>query len=164
MIVRSNSLAESTPSKSKSLGTFYKTFYKSTSPTLEPKKSFQSPTAPVEVQELVDKLAKVEGVARVRAVAPRSVDIHWIDFELELHPETELDYETWDEIQDLVIDCEWDLRDKTNETWYFDEKVVEKFVIIQDGAKIVARSGISRSSSTRHYNQVESISKFRVVA
>ena len=127
-------------------------------------KSTKSPTAPVEVHELVDKLAKVEGVARVRAVAPRAVDIHWIDFELELHSETELDYETWDKIQDLVIDCEWDLRVKTNETWYFDEKVVEKFVIIQDGAKVVARSGISLSSSTSKYNQFKYTSSFAIVA
>jgi ACT domain-containing protein len=34
-------------------------------------KSTQSPTIPVEVHELVKKLAKVDGVARVRAVAPR---------------------------------------------------------------------------------------------
>lgn len=127
-------------------------------------KSTESPTAPVEVQALVDKLGKVEGVARVRAVAPRAVDIHWIDFELEMHSETELDYETWDKIQDLVIDCEWDLRDKTNEIWYFDEKVVEKFVIIQDGAKVVAQSGISLSSSTSNYNQFKYRSSFSIVA
>jgi hypothetical protein len=127
-------------------------------------KSTESPTAPVEVQALVDKLGKVEGVARVRAVAPRAVDIHWIDFELEMHSETELDYETWDKIQDLVIDCEWDLRDKTNEIWYFDEKVVEKFVIIQDGAKVVAQSGISLSSFTSNYNQFKYRSSFSIVA
>ena len=138
--------------------------YESTSPTLESKKSFQSPTAPVEVHELVDKLGEVEGVARVRAVAPRAVDIHWIDFELEMHSETELDYETWDKIQDLVIDCEWDLRDKTHEKWYFDEKVIEKFFSIQDGAKVVAQSAISWSSSTSYYNQVKSSSNFFIVA
>ena len=138
--------------------------YESTSPTLESKKSFQSPTAPVEVHELVDKLGEVEGVARVRAVASSSVDIHWIDFELELHPETKLDYETWDKIQDLVIDCEWDLRDKTHEKWYFDEKVIEKFFSIQDGAKVVAQSAISWSSSTSYYNQVKSSSNFFIVA
>lgn len=136
-------------------------FYESPPRTL---KSTESPTAPVEVQALVDKLGKVEGVARVRAVAPRAVDIHWIDFELEMHSETELDYETWDKIQDLVIDCEWDLRDKTNEIWYFDEKVVEKFVIIQDGAKVVAQSGISLSSFTSNYNQFKYRSSFSIVA
>ena len=136
-------------------------FYESPPRTL---KSTESPTAPVEVQALVDKLGKVEGVARVRAVAPRAVDIHWIDFELEMHSETELDYETWDKIQDLVIDCEWDLRDKTNEIWYFDEKVVEKFVIIQDGAKVVAQSRISLSSFTSNYNQFKYRSSFSIVA
>ncbi|NJK66170.1 MAG: hypothetical protein HC789_04350 [Microcoleus sp. CSU_2_2] len=124
--------------------------------TLKPKQSFKSPTAPVEVQELVQELAKVNGVAKVRAVVPRAEDIHWIEFELELHPETELDDETWDKIQDLVIDCEWGLRDKTNEKWYFDEKVVEKFFRIPNGAKVVALSGISLSSSKSYYNQVKS--------
>ncbi|TAG60724.1 MAG: hypothetical protein EAZ28_05990 [Oscillatoriales cyanobacterium] len=124
--------------------------------TLKSKQSFKSPTAPVEVQELVQELAKVNGVAKVRAVIPRAEDIHWIEFELELHPETELDDETWDKIQDLVIDCEWGLREKTNEKWYFDEKVVQKFFRIQNGAKVVALSGISLSSSKSSYNQVKS--------
>jgi hypothetical protein len=162
MIGRSHFTPEFPTSNSKTKSSWK--VYPSPSPTLQSKKSFQSPTAPVEVHELVEKLAKVDGVARVRAVAPRAVDIHWIDFELELHPETELDYETWDKIQDLVIDCEWDLRDKTNETWYFDEKIVEKFFSIQDGAKVVARAGISWSSSTSYYNQDEYISKFLIVA
>src|SRR4028119_1201309 len=143
MIARSNFTPELHTSNSKTKSSWK--VYESTSMTLQSKKSFRPATVPVEVHELVEKLAKVDGVAGVRALAPRAVDIHWIDFELELHPETKLDYETWDKIQDLVIDCEWDLRDKTNETWYFDEKVVEKFVIIQDGAKIVAQSGISWS-------------------
>ena len=124
--------------------------------TLTPRQSFKPPTAPVEVQELVQELAKVDGVAKVRAIAPRAEDIHWIEFELELRPETELDDETWDKIQDLVIDCEWDLRDKTNERWYFNEKVVEKFLRIQKGSKIVACSKVSLSSSTSDYNQVKS--------
>jgi len=131
---------------------------------LKQKQSFKSPTAPVEVQELVKELAKVGGVAKVRAIAPRAEDIHWIEFELELHPETELDYETWDKIQDLVIDCEWGLRDQTKEKWYFDQKLVEKFVRIEDGAKEVARSEISLSSSTNYYNQVKSGRNLFVIA
>jgi hypothetical protein len=138
--------------------------YQSSPSTLTPKQSFKSPTAPIEVQELVQELAKVDGVARVRAVAPRAVDIHWIEFELELRPETELDDQTWDKIQDLVIDCEWDLRDKTNEKWYFPRKWVEKFTKIQEGAKIVAQSGISYSSFARYYKPVKSSSNFLVVA
>jgi hypothetical protein len=124
---------------------------------------FKSYTAPVEVQELVQELAKVEGVAKVRAIAPRPEDIHWIEFELEPHPETELDYETWDKIQDLVIDCEWGLRDKTNEKWYFQRKVVEKFAKIQEGATIVAQLGISYSSVPKYYKQEKSSSNFLVV-
>ncbi|MGB3267101.1 MAG: hypothetical protein WBA89_24500 [Microcoleus sp.] len=118
--------------------------------------SFKALTAPVEVHKLVQELAKVDGVAQVRAIASRPEEIHWIEFELELHPETELDDESWDKIQDLVIDCEWDLRDKTNEKWYFDEKIVEKFFRIKNGAKVVALSGISLSRSTSYYNKVKS--------
>lgn len=138
--------------------------YASSTSTLKPKQSFKSPTAPVEVQELVQELAKVDGVTKVRAVVPRAEDIHWIEFELELHPETELDDETWDKIQDLVIDCEWGLRDKTNEKWYFDEIVVEKFFRIHNGAKVVALSGISLSSSKSYYNKVKSrLSEFNEI-
>lgn len=141
--------------------------YQSSNSTLTPRQSSTSLTAPSEVQQLVYELAKVEGIARVKAVAPRPLDIHRIDFELELHPETELDDKTWDKIQDLVIDCEWGLRDKTNEKWYFDEKVVEKFGRIQDGAKIIASSGISLSISPSYSNQFRSSSSsshFFVVA
>lgn len=127
-------------------------YFPSTLPRIQ---SLKSLTAPVEVHKLVQELAKVDGVAGVRALAPRPEDIHWIEFELELHPETELDDETWDKIQDLIIDCEWDLRDKTNERWYFPRKTVEKFSKIQQGAKVVSRSKISFSSSTSHYDRVK---------
>jgi hypothetical protein len=156
MIARSNFKPELHTSNSRTKSSWK--VYESTSPTLRSKKSFQSPIVPVEVHELVEKLAKVDGVAGVRALAPRAVDIHWIEFELELHPETELDDETWDKIQDLIIDCEWDLRDKTNERWYFPRKTVEKFSKIQQEAKVVSRSKISFSSSTSHYERVKSSS------
>ena len=161
MIVITNSRAELQSSTSNPKT--FKFFQLPPSP-LKQKQSFKSPTAPVEVQELVKELAKVGGVAKVRAIAPRAEDIHWIEFELELHPQTELDYETWDKIQDLVIDCEWGLRDQTKEKWYFDQKLVEKFVRIEDGAKEVARSEISLSSSTNYYNQVKSGSNLFVIA
>jgi hypothetical protein len=156
MIARSNFTPELHTSNSKTKSSWK--VYESTSMTLQSKKSFRSATVPVEVHELVEKLAKVDGVAGVRALAPRAVDIHWIEFELELHPETELDDETWDKIQDLIIDCEWDLRDKTNERWYFPRKTVESFSKIQQGAKVVSRSKISFSSSTSHYDRVKSSS------
>lgn len=161
MIVITNSRAELQSSTSNPKT--FKFFELPPSP-LKQKQSFKSPTAPVEVQELVKELAKVGGVAKVRAIAPRAEDIHWIEFELELHSQTELDYETWDKIQDLVIDCEWGLRDQTKEKWYFDQKLVEKFVRIEDGAKEVARSEISLSSSTNYYNQVKSGSNLFVIA
>jgi|SRR4028118_53458 hypothetical protein len=156
MIARSNFTPELHTSNSKTKSSWK--VYESTSMTLQSKKSFRPATVPVEVHELVEKLAKVDGVAGVRALAPRAVDIHWIEFELELHPETELDDETWDKIQDLIIDCEWDLRDKTNERWYFPRKTVENFSKIQQGAKVVSRSKISFSSSTSHYDRVKSSS------
>jgi len=156
MIARSNFTPELHTSNSKTKSSWK--VYESTSMTLQSKKSFRAATVPVEVHELVEKLAQVDGVAGVRALAPRAVDIHWIEFELELHPETELDDETWDKIQDLIIDCEWDLRDKTNERWYFPRKTVEKFSKIQQGAKVVSRSKISFSSSTSHYERVKSSS------
>jgi hypothetical protein len=156
MIVHSNFIPEFHTSNSKIKSSWK--VYKSTSPTLKSKKLFQSPIVPVEVHQLVDKLAQVEGVAGVRAVAPRALDIHWIEFELELHPETELDDETWDKIQDLVIDCEWDLRDKTNKRWYFPRKAIEKFAKIQEGAQVVSRSRISFSIYTSYYNQIKSTS------
>ena len=68
--------------------------------------SFKALAAPVEVHKLVQELAKVDGVAQVRAIASRPEDIHWIEFELELHPETELDDETWDKIQSLKSESE----------------------------------------------------------
>jgi hypothetical protein len=138
-------------------------FYQYSPSTLARSQSFKSLTAPVEVHKLVQELAKVDGVAKVRAIASRPEDIHWIEFELEPQPETELDYETWDKIQDLVIDCEWGLRDKTNEKWYFQRKVVEKFAKIQECATIVAQSGISYSSDPKYYKQVKSSSNFLVV-
>ncbi|MGB5962504.1 MAG: hypothetical protein WBG73_17690 [Coleofasciculaceae cyanobacterium] len=160
MITNSKSIAEFSSSLSK---TENWKVYQSSPSILTPRQSFKSPNAPSEVQQLVQELARVDGVARVRAVAPKSVDIHWIDFELEVYPETELDDKTWNKIQDLVIDYEWDLRHKTNEKWYFDEKVVEKFVSIQDEAKVVARSG-NLLSSISYGKQVKSSSNFLVVA
>jgi hypothetical protein len=158
MIARSNSTAKPTPSIFKTEENWKGKVLQFSPSTQTSWQSSKSPTAPSEVQQLVKELAKVDGVARVRAVAPRAVDIHWIEFELELHPETELDDETWDKIQDLIIDCEWDLRDKTNERWYFPRKTVEKFSKIQQEAKVVSRSKISFSSSTSHYERVKSSS------
>ncbi len=109
----------------------------------------------LEIKELVHKLAKVENVSRVRAVAPNAPDIHIIDIELQMQPETELsaDSETlanlralaWDKIQDLVIESEWKLRDHTGEKWFFNAEEVESFSPIIDGAEVLEQYPIHRS-------------------
>ena len=107
---------------------------------------------PAEVQELVQKLAEVEGVNRVRAVAPRAIDIHWIEFELEVQPEIELTDESWDKIQNLVIDYDWSLREKSDEKWYFHAEIVEKFRKIKEGARVVTASYIQSLKSSKNKN------------
>ena len=99
----------------------------------------------LEVKELVQKLAKVENIARVRAVAPNAPDLHIIDIELELQPETELSAKDWDKIQDLVIELEWKLRDDTGEKWFFNAEEVEAFSKVIDGAEVVEQYPIHRS-------------------
>ncbi|SRR5579883_947040 len=97
-----------------------------------------------EARELVHKLAKVDNVKRVRAIAPRFPDIHWIDFELELQSQTELSDEVWDNIQDLVIDSEWKLRDDSGEKWYFYVQTVARLSLLQDKTKVIADSSCIR--------------------
>ncbi len=86
-----------------------------------------------EIQKLVKELVQlVEAVKRVRAIATSFPDIHWIDFQIELEPNTELSNETWDKIQDLVIDCEWKLIDDSGEEWYFRPQIVDTFYLLRD--------------------------------
>jgi hypothetical protein len=101
--------------------------------------------AVLEVKELVQKLAKVENIARVRAVAQNAPDPHIIDIELELQPETELSAEDWDKVQDLVIELEWKLRADTGEKWFFNAEEVEAFSKVVDGAEVVEQYPIHRS-------------------
>ncbi|MEH2235833.1 hypothetical protein [Nostoc sp.] len=97
-----------------------------------------------EIQELAQKLAEVANVKRVRAVAPRFPDLHNIDFELELQPETELSaelsYEVWEQVQNIVIDYEWKLRDDSGEKWYFHAEVVSKLSLLRDTSKVIVDS------------------------
>jgi len=93
-----------------------------------------------EVRKLIHKLAKVANVKRVRATAPRFPDLHWIDFELELQSETELSDEVWDNVQDLVIDSEWKLRDVSSEKWYFYVQTVNRLSLLQDKTEVIADS------------------------
>jgi hypothetical protein len=114
------------------------------SPTsLQLQKYSKDPAVP-EIQELVQKLAQLEGVGRVKAIAPKATDLHWINFDVVLNPQRELYDEfyddLWDKVQDLVIDCEWLLRHKTGENWYFHGEVIDNFQSMAEGARIVAAS------------------------
>jgi hypothetical protein len=88
---------------------------------------------PIEIQKLVEELAeKIEEVARVIAVATSFPDIHWLDFEIELKADAELSDETWENIQNMVIDCEWKLIDNSAEEWYFRPQIVERLYLFRD--------------------------------
>lgn len=100
----------------------------------------------IEIQELLQKLAKEENLCRVRAVAPNAPDIHIIDIELELQPETELLTEAWDKIQDFVIESEWKLRDDTGEKWFLNAEVLEAFPKVTNGAEVLAEYSINHSN------------------
>lgn len=115
---------------------------------------------PTEVQKLIQELAHEENICMVRAVAPNAPDLHIIDFELEVKPETELSAEAWDKIRDLVIDSEWKLRDDTNEKWYFFVEVVEVFPQVKAGAEVVADSQVKAGFDfvvERHISHLKSI-------
>lgn len=92
------------------------------------------------VKELVQKLTEVANVNKVRAIALRFPDIHWIDFELELQAETELSHELWEIVQNLVIDCEWKLRDDSGEKWYFHAEPVNRFSKLREGSRVIDNS------------------------
>jgi|GEM_PF-1418204 hypothetical protein len=82
----------------------------------------------LEIRKLVKRLTEFWEVRRVKAIATRFPDIHWVDFQMELQEENaDLSDEIWDKTQDLVIDCEWKLRDNSTEKWYFRPLVVESF-------------------------------------
>lgn len=98
------------------------------------------------IKQLVQKLAKIDNVEKVKALATRAPDIHYIDFELELKPGIKLSAEVWDKIQDLVIDCEWQLRDESGEKWYFCPQIADHFAYLRDTSSIIA-----------DYNQLENV-------
>ncbi|MBD2435575.1 hypothetical protein H6G69_02000 [Nostoc sp. FACHB-110] len=88
---------------------------------------------PPEIPQLVEELVqKIKEVRIVKAIAIKFPDIHWIDFEIELEGNIDLSDETWDKIQDIVIDCEWKLRDDSGERWYFRPQLVDRFCVLGD--------------------------------
>jgi hypothetical protein len=92
------------------------------------------------ILKLVQQLAELNNVQRVKAFATRFPDMHHIDFELELKPGVELSNEIWDKVQDLVIDCEWELRDDSGEKWYFRPQIADNFTHLRDISQIIADS------------------------
>ncbi|QLE54783.1 hypothetical protein [Nostoc sp. TCL26-01] len=95
--------------------------------------SKSSACIPPEIQRLVEELVKkIEGVKRVIAVATSFPDIHWVDFQIELKADIQLSDESWDKIQDMIIDCEWKLIDDSTEEWYFRPQIVDRFYSFGD--------------------------------
>lgn len=115
--------------------------------------------------ELVQTLSKIQGVKRVRAIAPRPTDLHWLQFDLALQPDSELSDESWEKIQDLIIDAEWSLRDSTQEKWYFHAEVVENYETIREGAKVIVNSDKKSfdSSITHLTNRSDFIPRLKVL-
>ncbi len=99
-----------------------------------------------EVRKLVHKLVNVVNVKRVRAVAARFPNLHWIDFQIELPSGTELSDEAWNNVQNLVMDYEWQLRDVTKEKWYFHAQVVNRLFLLEDAIKVIADSDAKQSA------------------
>ncbi|MTJ07813.1 hypothetical protein [Anabaena sp. UHCC 0204] len=88
---------------------------------------------PAEIQKLVEELVeKIEEVEKVIGIATSFPDIHWIDFKIKLKDNSELSDETWEKIQDMVIDCEWKLIDDSTEEWYFRPQIVDRFYLLRD--------------------------------
>jgi len=79
-----------------------------------------------ELNKLVRKLADFPGIHGVKAIAPNLQKPHIVKFELQLITNSELSEQIWREIQNLVIDSEWQLRDRTQESWYFDVEISQK--------------------------------------
>jgi hypothetical protein len=92
------------------------------------------------ILRLVQQLAELDNVERVKAFATRFPDMHYIDFELELKPGVELSNEIRSKVQDLVIDCEWELRDDSGEKWYFHLQTADNFTHLRDISQIIADS------------------------
>ncbi|MGB3654092.1 MAG: hypothetical protein WBA41_23180 [Rivularia sp. (in: cyanobacteria)] len=105
------------------------------------------------IKKLVDELVKVEGCKRVKAIATSFPDIHWIDFEIELE-DAELSDETWNKIQDMVIDREWKLIDDSAQEWYFRPQIVDRFYLFGD--EVIADSENKKQTKNIRLKQYSS--------
>ncbi|MEM6838054.1 MAG: hypothetical protein AAF609_14505 [Cyanobacteria bacterium P01_C01_bin.120] len=90
-----------------------------------------------QIKDLGERLATFERVQRVRAVALKHPDMHWIEFAVKVDGYADLPIELWDAMQDAVIDGEWRLRDDTQEKWYFYLSCVSFFSALEPGSVTV---------------------------
>lgn len=127
--------------------------------TLSPQNNLSSdyPIKKVE-KEVVKFLLKIQEVEEVKVVVPQPLDPHWIDFVIQL--KSDLTDTSWEQIHDLVIDCEWDLRDRTEESWYFNIEFVESFNEYTKEGKVIFTSNEDFQSS----RTLSKLSKFRKTA
>lgn len=107
---------------------------------------------PPEVQELIQKLARLSHVQGVRAIAAKHGNFNEIEFEVKVAPENVLMTEFLDKVQDLAIESEWNLRDRTGKSWYFDVQLVNTFKKVKDGTEVGAASYSQRPEVLRNFS------------
>lgn len=93
-----------------------------------------------EIKELTNKLSAFPSVKRVRAIAKNFPDLHELNFDIELEKDTELSYENWEKLEDIVIEYEWKLRDKSGEKWYFHTQILEELPLLKDSTPVICTS------------------------
>jgi len=91
----------------------------------------------LQVRDLGEKLAAFERANRVRAVALKNASLHGIKFEVEVEDYADFPEALWDAMQDLVIDSEWQLREETQEEWYFHLSCGHSFSKLESGSRLV---------------------------
>lgn len=91
------------------------------------------------IKKLVEDIQVLPYILKVRAISKSGC---WIDFQIIHSYETEFDRilpeKVLGDIYDLIFNANWELRDKTDESWYFNHQFVEKFPCIYPGEKLVA--------------------------
>lgn len=105
------------------------------------------------IQKLVEKLSTFPYILEVKAIS-KYLGGKWLDFQIFHNYQTDWDYILPDrireEIFDLIINANWELRDVTGEKWYFDhEYYYEKFPLqsLVEVNELIATSGVTRCNS-----------------
>lgn len=89
------------------------------------------------INHLIDELKKIEDVSDVRAIIPNYHDLFSIEFEIKLNSEADLPDDSWEKIQKLVLAHEWQLRDETHKSWYFDVEFVNYFYELKGDTQLI---------------------------